>query len=107
MGRGAQSGDRPGDPARDRPPVAPRPAEGPPRPPPLRNRTHADGGAGRGGLKPSPLTGERREIGRASCRERVCQYVLIAVVAVSVKKKDHLSTEQLRYETQNKQIYTK
>src|SRR3546814_11412106 len=26
------------------------------------------------------------EIGRASCRERVCQYVLIAVVAVSLNK---------------------
>src|SRR3546814_17920120 len=29
----------------------------------------------------------RREIGRASCRERVCQYVSISVVAVSVKNK--------------------
>src|SRR3546814_11378689 len=28
-----------------------------------------------------------RKIGRASCRERVCQYVEISVVAVSVKKK--------------------
>src|SRR3546814_20296117 len=28
-----------------------------------------------------------REIGRASCRERVCQYVSISVVAVSLKKK--------------------
>src|SRR3546814_19238241 len=27
------------------------------------------------------------EIGRSSCRERVCQYVLISVVAVSFKKK--------------------
>src|SRR3546814_14485440 len=27
------------------------------------------------------------EIGRASCRERVCQYVLISVGAVSLKKK--------------------
>src|SRR3546814_11152718 len=27
------------------------------------------------------------KIGRASCRERVCQYVEIAVVAVSLKKK--------------------
>src|SRR3546814_16749937 len=27
------------------------------------------------------------EIGRASCRERVCQYVVISVVAVSLKKK--------------------
>src|SRR3546814_18373326 len=29
----------------------------------------------------------RPEIGRASCRERVCQYVWISVVAVSLKKK--------------------
>src|SRR3546814_14826488 len=28
-----------------------------------------------------------RQIGRASCRERVCQYVWISVVAVSLKKK--------------------
>src|SRR3546814_20997108 len=28
------------------------------------------------------------EIGRASCRERVCQYVVISVVAVSKKKKE-------------------
>src|SRR3546814_13551653 len=28
-----------------------------------------------------------RQIGRASCRERVCQYVSISVVAVSLKKK--------------------
>src|SRR3546814_19362079 len=27
------------------------------------------------------------EIGRASCRERVCQYVSISVVSVSLKKK--------------------
>src|SRR3546814_14805216 len=30
------------------------------------------------------------EIGRASCRERVCQYVYISVVAVSFKKKTQL-----------------
>src|SRR3546814_15610944 len=29
-----------------------------------------------------------QEIGRASCRERVCQYVSISVVAVSLKKKN-------------------
>src|SRR3546814_20050238 len=28
-----------------------------------------------------------REIGRASCRERVCQYVELSAVAVSLKKK--------------------
>src|SRR3546814_12927196 len=32
-------------------------------------------------------SGHRVEIGRASCRERVCQYVYISVVAVSLKKK--------------------
>src|SRR3546814_15619062 len=30
------------------------------------------------------------QIGRASCRERVCQYVSISVVAVSLKKNKHL-----------------
>src|SRR3546814_17007592 len=30
------------------------------------------------------------KIGRASCRERVCQYVSISVVAVSLKKKKKL-----------------
>src|SRR3546814_12842333 len=29
------------------------------------------------------------EIGRASCRERVCQYVSISVVAVALKKKNN------------------
>src|SRR3546814_13388305 len=33
------------------------------------------------------LSGGRTQIGRASCRERVCQYVSITVVAVSLKKK--------------------
>src|SRR3546814_14076501 len=31
--------------------------------------------------------GAEDQLGRASCRERVCQYVLISVVAVSLKKK--------------------
>src|SRR3546814_17571218 len=31
--------------------------------------------------------GVLEQIGRASCRERVCQYVSISVVAVSLKKK--------------------
>src|SRR3546814_14616249 len=35
-----------------------------------------------------------QEIGRATCRERVCQYVLISVVAVELKKKITTSTEQ-------------
>src|SRR3546814_12891048 len=33
------------------------------------------------------LIGVQLEIGRASCRERVCTYVYISVVAVSLKKK--------------------
>src|SRR3546814_14534067 len=41
-------------------------------------RRHALCGAG----------GIRSQIGRASCRERVCQYVLISVVAGSLKKKN-------------------
>src|SRR3546814_16701836 len=38
------------------------------------------------------------EIGRASCRERVCQYVWISVVAVSLKKKQ--KTAQQDYTNQ-------
>src|SRR3546814_11249236 len=34
-----------------------------------------------------PMKGEWLQIGRASCRERVCQYVEFSVVAVSLKKK--------------------
>src|SRR3546814_16762527 len=39
---------------------------------------------------PSDFTrdGARREIGRASCRERGCQYVEISVVGGSLKKKN-------------------
>src|SRR3546814_14254658 len=33
------------------------------------------------------------EIGRASCRERVCQYVSISVVAVTLKKQQKQTTE--------------
>src|SRR3546814_18986982 len=40
----------------------------------------AEGEADRGDEERQP------EIGRASCRERVCQYVSISVVAVSLKK---------------------
>src|SRR3546814_16611731 len=46
---------------------------------------------------PDPAT--IAEIGRASCRERVCQYVSISVVDVSLKKKTkmiHTSTHTLR-----------
>src|SRR3546814_14057300 len=36
----------------------------------------------------------KREIGRASCRERVCQYVMVWVVAVSLKQKQNKSTNK-------------
>src|SRR3546814_20437621 len=35
-----------------------------------------------------------KQIGRASCRERVCQYVSISVVAVSLKKKKKNNSNQ-------------
>src|SRR3546814_13805646 len=35
----------------------------------------------------------RGETGRASCRERVCQYVSISVVAVSLKTKNNTNTD--------------
>src|SRR3546814_11822446 len=38
-------------------------------------------------LKECSAERARIKIGRASCRERVCQYVYISVVAVSLKKK--------------------
>src|SRR3546814_7061824 len=41
---------------------------------------------GKGSIWRSIIT-SNPEIGRASCRERVCQYVSISVVAVSLKKK--------------------
>src|SRR3546814_14982276 len=50
----------------------------------------AGAGPGRlatGGWAPaagSAVVGRRLELGRASCRERVCQYVSISVVAVSL-----------------------
>src|SRR3546814_12932239 len=36
--------------------------------------------------------GDRGEIGRASCRERVCQYVSVSVVAVSLQQKRYTDT---------------
>src|SRR3546814_19071316 len=36
---------------------------------------------------------DAQQLGRASCRERVCQYVSISVVAVSLKKKTTMATE--------------
>src|SRR5216110_3704189 len=40
-----------------------------------------------------PSLCSEREIGRASCRERVCELVYISVVAVSLKKKKRRSDE--------------
>src|SRR3546814_16411592 len=37
--------------------------------------------------KAKAALGDKFEIGRASCRERGCQYVSLSVVAVSLKKK--------------------
>src|SRR3546814_12095204 len=58
----------------------------------------SSGGSAHGGVGGARRGGDRRgarglavrprgQIGRASCRERVCQYVSISVVAVSLKKK--------------------
>src|SRR3546814_17262710 len=46
-----------------------------------------------GGAKGSARRLIVAEIGRASCRERVCQYVWISGVAVSLKKKTHKNTQ--------------
>src|SRR3546814_18857495 len=46
-----------------------------------------DRGRGVGGLLRRAAARAGVPIGRASCRERVCQYVLIPVVDVSIKKK--------------------
>src|SRR3546814_14629085 len=48
-------------------------------------------GCSTGAVRPSR---SRPEIGRAEGRERVCQYVEIAVVAVSLNKKKHKSKNQ-------------
>src|SRR3546814_18465207 len=42
----------------------------------------------------SPWLSSHKQIGRASCRERACQYVKIRVLAVPLKKQKN----QLRYE---------
>src|SRR3546814_20838386 len=49
---------------------------------------------------------ELGENGRASCRERVCQYVLISVVAVSLKKKKNtIPTTLHKLKLTNTRIY--
>src|SRR3546814_19631581 len=42
------------------------------------------------------ITAWAPQIGRASCRERVCPYVSISVVAVSLKKKKHYRHSKIR-----------
>src|SRR3546814_12829949 len=49
-----------------------------------------------GGSAPTVAGVQVAEIGRASCRERVCQYVSIQVVGVSVKKKKKTYAKQRR-----------
>src|SRR3546814_11623273 len=67
-----------------------------------------DGDAlGPGGWKPAagdPTAGERarHQIGRASCRERVCQYVYISVVAVSLKKQSNHDTDAVCFQLSHK-----
>src|SRR3546814_11594146 len=59
----------------------------------------ADGfGVARLALDLGPEPERRGQIGRASCRERVCQYVSISVVAVSLKKKKQTNSVNT-YET--------
>src|SRR3546814_21125728 len=44
--------------------------------------------------------GQRRQIGRASCRDRVCQYAYISVVAASFKKiTKEITNELIRHHT--------
>src|SRR3546814_16308706 len=61
----------------------------------LPGRLSDDGRHGRwlhpgAGHRPQPA---HTQIGRASCRERVCQYVSISVVAVSLKKKTNITKQ--------------
>src|SRR3546814_12649534 len=75
--------------ARRRPPQRDRPS--PPRGGDVRRAAARRHGGGRRHPLPALLLLPSRpnEIGRASCRERVCQYVEISVVAVSLKTKNN------------------
>src|SRR3546814_14078189 len=48
---------------------------------------------------PAPLNRGHAAIGRASCRQRVCQYLYISVVAVSLKPTYAPSTSQCNYQS--------
>src|SRR3546814_16642810 len=67
-----------------RPPARPRPGAGAGDGRRLRQTVSVESEEAGLTLSPSPPL---RQIGRASCRERVCQYVSISVVPVSFKKK--------------------
>src|SRR3546814_17386496 len=62
-------------------------------------RPHAEEKAHRG--PPDNAAADTEQLGRASCRERVCQYVSISGVAVSLKKK-HIPNN-LSYKSQTPQ----
>src|SRR3546814_13420201 len=57
---------------------------------PLKVDSGADGVGRR--VEVAPQVRDPFEIGRASCRERVCQYVSISGVAVSLKKKNNTNS---------------
>src|SRR3546814_14333486 len=54
------------------------------------------GGPAGGGQAARQAVGAARQIGRASCRERVSQSVSISVVAVSLKKKNKTVIQRSR-----------
>src|SRR3546814_21063747 len=56
--------------------------------------------------RPILVGGVFNEIGRASTRDRVCQYVYLSVVAVSFKKKLNNNTLQLQSTTTYQTLYT-
>src|SRR3546814_17393793 len=74
--------------------------------PPARRGGAGEGGAvqeGDGGAEAvrarAPRGARAAQIGRASCRERVCQYVRISVVAVSLKKNKSKNDQRKQLET--------
>src|SRR3546814_13902840 len=70
-----------------------------------RDRVRADCDARRGGARTAVRAGSR-QIGKASCRERVCQYVEISVVVVSLKKKLLQAHIEYEYKCTNNNSYT-
>src|SRR3546814_11406007 len=51
-------------------------------------------------------TGDRKN-GRASCRERVCQYVEISVVAVSLNKKQNRTQKYTKHRKEERNMKNK